>query len=128
MDENKELLTEEQTAPEQPQKKKMGEAELVCNIIFLVIAGAAIAFFGFFYGLGVISMIDSPSNGAFGFAITFVLNVRYNSIALVALIIYFIVLRIKFKNTKLHFNALMVVVGLYSLYFLTYIIVYLINN
>lgn len=128
MDENKELLTEEQTAPEQPQKKKMGKAELVCTIIFLVIAGAAIAFFGFYYGWGVIAMIDSPSNGVLAFAITFALNIQYNSIALVALIIYFIVLRIKFKNTKLPFIALMVEVGLYSLYFLTWIIVYLINN
>ena len=127
MNENKEILTEEQTAPEQPQKKKMGKAELICTIIFLVVAGAAIAFFGFYYVNSVIAVFTHES-GALAFVFAFVINIQYNSAVVVALIIYFVVLRIKFKKIKLPFIALMVEVGLYSLYFLTWIVIYLVNN
>ena len=77
MDENKEVLTEEQTAPEQPQKKKMGKAELVCTIIFLVITVAAVGFFGYTYFSAYISALAGNQDAGWGVAFSFIYNLYF---------------------------------------------------
>ena len=120
---NLQLDTPQEPVSPTPEKKKMGKAELICTIIFLVITVAAVGFFGYYYVITVIDMIAGGDLAALGFAFAFAYNLYFNSIVVVALTIFCIVMKSVFKRAKIPFIALMVDVGLYVLFVLTYLIV-----